>query len=917
MTISFCLAASIAGQAQYSPETERNTGAVDPLLTEFRYSRQAADSPAKDAPAFNASSERMQVSAGELDSTLNANIDSYPGNVRAMAVQPDGKIIAAGYFKTVNGVRHKSLARLNADNSIDPTFSANVNATILAVALQPDGKIIIGGAFNTVGSVNRSRIARLNADGSLDTTFNPGTGADNLVYAVAVQPDGKILVAGNFYGVNSTGNYCIARLNQDGSVDTSFVSALPYPMATSGTPFPPSIVYSLALQADGKIVIGGFMIKGYNGSVPVVAMVARLNPNGTFDTSFNPGTISSNLLKVAVQPDGKILIAGFFSTVGGVSRRYIARLNADGSLDESFNTGTGPNLPVYSMFLKPDGKILVGGNFSTINGVNRARVAQLNADGSLDDAFVPSAGLPIGTVFSVVSAPNGKILAGGSLGAVFNFNNDSIKFFNPDGSLDASARFNTTAVGGVRAVAEQPDGKIIIGGNFTRVGGIPRNNLARFNADGSLDESFGTSSVSSAGGQINSIVLQPDGKILIAGFNIAVGNSFGASVTRLNPDGTPDASFVQAEIPTGRGANAVALQPDGKIIVIWGYEDPNRNMTGGVVRLNADGSLDASFNSGVPGLLFNSVAVQPDGKILIAGPFSFGFINSQTGSIFFNGIVRLNSDGSRDTAFNPATTSDFEHGRGTQVFALALQPDGKILVGGSIFTSGRLTPTGVVRLQSNGALDSTFDSGSISGAADFARVEDILTLPDGKILIGGLFSNIGANARANVARLNADGSLDNSLNAATDAAVYDVAVQNNGKILLGGDFETVNGIARTSLARLLNEPSAQRGVNFDYDGDGKADLSVFRPSLASWFISNSSNNAFIGVQFGANGDLIAPADFDGDRKTDISVFRPSDGGWYRLNSSNNTFSAFQFGANGDLPVPGDFDGDGKADLTVY
>jgi hypothetical protein len=129
-----------------------------------------------------------------------------------------------------------------------------------------------------------------------------------------------------------------------------------------------------------------------------------------------------------------------------------------------------------------------------------------------------------------------------------------------------------------------------------------------------------------------------------------------------------------------------------------------------------------------------------------------------------------------------------------------------------------------------------------------------------------------------------------------------------GKITIRGREYTI----KQAAGNVLLNPTP-----FDYDGDGKADLSVFRPSTGNWYLSHSSTNAFIAVQFGAAGDLIAPADFDGDGKTDICVFRPSDGGWYRINSSNNTFTPAQFGTNGDLPVPGDFDGDGKADLTVY
>ncbi|HEX8250720.1 MAG TPA: BACON domain-containing carbohydrate-binding protein, partial [Pyrinomonadaceae bacterium] len=159
-------------------------------------------------------------------------------------------------------------------------------------------------------------------------------------------------------------------------------------------------------------------------------------------------------------------------------------------------------------------------------------------------------------------------------------------------------------------------------------------------------------------------------------------------------------------------------------------------------------------------------------------------------------------------------------------------------------------------------------------------------------------------------------TVTNGSGTGSGTVTYSVA-PNQGPARVGNIVGPI-GPFNTALTFTVNQAGAV--VNrkfFDYDGDGRADLSVFRPSTGSWYISRSSDNGFVGVQFGANGDLIAPADFDGDMITDICVFRPSDGGWYRLNSSNNTFTPAQFGTNGDLPVPGDFDGDGRADLTVY
>jgi uncharacterized delta-60 repeat protein len=770
--------------------------------------------------------------------------------------------------------------------------------------------------------VSRNRIARLNADGTLDSTFNPGSGADNFVHDVAIQADGKILIAGNFFGVNSVGNYGIARLNADGSVDNSFVSRImPPPPPTPNPPFPiPSIIYSIAVQPDGKILVGGLIVLNYAGATPVTTTIARLNTDGTFDSSFNSGTINSNVIKIALQADGKVLIIGSFTVINGVSRRSIARLNDNGSLDTTFNSGTGANLPVFSIFLKPDGKILIGGVFSSINGIDRNGIAQLNSDGSLDAAFVPPQNVLLRSVQSIISLPNGKVFAGGSFGSPFITPNDSIKVFNPDGSLDTTFRFETIALGGVKAIAVQPNGKVIIGGSFTRVNGVLRNNLARFNADGSLDMNFGSSSFISSGGQINSIVVQPDGKILIGGINITVeigGVSFtGASIARLNSDGTTDTSFTLENIPNRRGINGIALQPDGKIVIVWGFNQSNALPTGGIARLNANGTSDTSFNSTIPTAFFNSVAIQPDGKILVGGPFSFSYVNSQTGTVSYNGVVRLNSDGSRDTAFIPATTSVFENGRVTQLFALALQSDGKILIGGRIYTGGRTTPTGVARLNTNGTLDATFDSGSISGAADYTRVEDILLLPDGKIIIGGFFSKVGDIEQHNVARLKSDGTFDDSFKATADNTVYEVVSQTDGKLVIGGDFETVNNVARTSLARLLGE-SASRHVQYDFDGDGKTDISIFRPSVGEWWYLRSSNGGNGAFQFGSSTDKLVPADYTGDGKTDVAFWRPSSGEWFILRSEDNSFYAFPFGASGDVPAPADYDGDGRADAAVF
>jgi len=363
---------------------------------------------------------------GSLDTSFNPGTGAN-ADVSAIAVQGDGKIIIGGYFTNYNGTTRNYIARLNADGSLDTGFDlgSGSNGIILSTAIQSDGKIIIGGQFTSYNGTAIKRIARLNADGSLDTGFNPGSGTDKSVRTTLIQPDGKIVIGGQFNSCNGMSRNHIARLNIDGSLDTSF---------TPGTGAN-SDINTLALQSDGKIIIGGFFTK-YNSNN--VNFIARLNTDGSSDTAFNLGTgANSGINAISVQPDGKIIIGGGFTSYNGTGRKHIARLNADGSLDMTFDPGSGSGSglglggEVLTTLLQPDGKITIGGTFKDYNGTARNYIARLKTDGSLDMSF--------------------------------------------DSAVGSNAPISTTLI--------QPDGKIIIGGNLTTYNNIPRNKIARLNGD--------------------------------------------------------------------------------------------------------------------------------------------------------------------------------------------------------------------------------------------------------------------------------------------------------------------------------------------------------------------------------------------------------------------------------------------------
>jgi uncharacterized delta-60 repeat protein len=285
----------------------------------------------------------------------------------------------------------------------------------LSLALQPDGKVLVGGLFTQYNGVNvNDHLVRLNSDGTLDLGFTSGgaNGFNSAVYGLALQPDGKVLVGGNFTQYNGVNvNFRLVRLNSNGTLDLGF---------TSGGPIGFNLlVQSLALQPDGKVLVGGLFTQ-YNG-VNVNERLVRLNSNGTLDlgfTSGGPDGMNDDVYALVLQPDGKVLVGGAFTQYNGANvNSRLVRLNSDGTLDSGFTSGgpTGFGGTVFSLALQPDGKVLVGGNFTQYNGVNvNSRLVRLNSDGTLDSGF--TSGGPNGfdnTARSLALQPDGKVIAGG------------------------------------------------------------------------------------------------------------------------------------------------------------------------------------------------------------------------------------------------------------------------------------------------------------------------------------------------------------------------------------------------------------------------------------------------------------------------------------------------------------------------
>ena len=912
---------------------------------------------------------RVTAVAGALDTTLVAPTFRAPGNVNAMLALPAGKVLIAGSFTHSGATAVGSVARLNANLSVDPTFNVSglgANGTVTSAVLQGDGRMVIGGAFTTFNGTTMNRLARLNTDGTLDPTFAIGSGGPNStvntlvalpggrllvggnfatfngvaragvvglnadatldftlnagstafnVFALAAQPDGKIVAGGSFTSVNGVAKNNLVRLNADGSLDAGFLSG-------NG---PGSQVRALVLQPNGKIVVGGDFFT-YNGTS--TTRIIQLNSDGTLDPAFAVGTnLSSNVDAITRFEDGKLLVIIQTAATSGLpSTGILARLKADGTLDPTFGhlsgTAANPfiNLPAAQTLVLDDGTMLMGSySFTLFNqdrfGLVRLRavsaptiatqpqnvvalagqnasftVAPVDVDLTTtyqwfkNGTFLPGAtnstlaltnvqladagaytvtitnGLgsvtslpallsganPLPTIMAQPIAASGTaggstsltvaatgtgplayqwrkfgVPLAGAISATLNLaalGLDAAGYYDvlvSDGlSTRVSASTSLTVAPSAYAGALRPrasfeprvefssaifayaplaDGRFYAGGGFTTIDGVAIPGIARFLANGTVDSTFNPVVIT---GTIFAIAVQADDKVVIGGsFGYAGGqNSF--RLGRLNANGSVDTTFTLGSGMSGGNVNALAIQPaDQKILVGGAFTSINSTVANRVVRLNPDGSPDATFNTGTgfDGTV-NALLVQPDGTVVVGGAF-----------LNFNGavatrIARLTPIGALDATFISGTGFD------NSVNALALQSsDNKIVVGGAFTTYAGASSVGLARLGSTGTRDTALllGTGFTGGTVSALAVQS-----DGKIAVGGQFTGYNGTAVARLTRLDGTtGALDTALNttigtSGVNAIVRALAVQpTTNQLLAGGSFNLIGTTPRFALAR--------------------------------------------------------------------------------------------------------------------
>lgn len=697
---------------------------------------------------------------GQLDATFGIPNNLSSRIFTTLALQPDGKILAGGRvdFNFASGLTPNNLHRYNPDGTYDNSFTQGTHdndGTIKKILVLPNGNILVAGSFTSFNGVTTGRLVRLLPNGTVDATYAIGTGANSTIESMLLLPDGKIIIVGAFTSFNGIAVNRMARLNTDGSVDALFTGSAN------------NTVFSIAAMSGNELLVAGnFTII----SSLTRNRVAVLSQNGGVVNSFGDALALANdiVYSALPLPDGTIVVAGQFTTFNNVARRSHVRLTANGNIVAGYTTEPNGTISgtITRLTLQQDDKIILNGTFQFLQRANYGGISRINTLGVIDPAFNPNGGAGgflNRYVNSMQKMADGRIMIGGFFSKYNGIPCFSVMRLLPDGLPDPSFDpGDEGVVGSIRTMAIQPDNKTIIAGGFSRVDGVTLPGFARLLENGRRDPTFTPQVMNAfASTDVRAIQLLSDGRMYIGGDFLKIGSNTNLKyIARLTPDGLPDPGFTPPVFSGDFGrVNAISILDDGKILV--GGSNlilPGETDGRALLRLNADGSYDASFNGGNPGFASNENATvfgilkTTNNQLVIWGNF-FNY-NAQNR----RALVRLNVDGTLVTP-NPYASLPANFISPDKIIE---QPNGKLLVTGTFnYFVGSIGYSGLLRLNSNGSIDNNFRVGTgfrtLNGAgfdAVFSNMVDDAILVENKLLVCGGFTDFNGVLRNRVARIN-------------------------------------------------------------------------------------------------------------------------------------------------------------------
>lgn len=718
--------------------------------------------------------------------------------VGASAALPDGRWLIGGAFKTVHGVPRRAIARLNADGTVDPTFTSPlppVSSFVEDLVVQSDGRIVIGGLFYTTNGC--TNLARLNTDGSLDTNFVAQVGSTsgnmNGVLCLALASQGRIVVGGRFVTINGVHRSLLGMVHANGSLDTSFVPPEIYQVNLAAA------VASVVVQPDDMVIYG--TKEEVVGAPYAHRSIYRLLANGQPDAGFvSPDIVTvgglmyggNSTYAMALQPNGKLVCA---------LESRVVRLLANGSLDTNFaicqlnfryDGGQGHSFVLLGGDASHDASILIGGHFTALNGTNHNSLALLDPNGTTMASYSPGTGGDYEYVNTLAMASDGRLLVGGLFGSLGGVPRLNLGFYSAPGTIDPMAYPGKGALGnyyGVSCIATMPDGRIVLGGDFTNVNGTAVSGVARLNADASLDPTFNVGT--GPDHRVAALALQADGKVIIGGVFSNVASQARMKLARLNTDGSVDTNFNPVLGDAFVEVDALAVQPNGRIVVGGFFRSVNGTAITNLARLHPDGSLDTTFAIGSgPDNGVLALAIRPDGAVAVGGWFQN--VNGQ----YAPGLALLDASGAR------LPLSSYPAQRTTKLVSAA---DGAIYAGTA---SGSVGSPTLWQINVDGTIAAFVNTGGAWYSMDAIA---LAVQADGRLLALGYSDK-------SLRRFNRDRVEDPLFPAVSITGAFSLSCQPDGHILAGGNIMTValtpggptvtrHGLVRFDGDSLLQAPS--------------------------------------------------------------------------------------------------------------